>query len=100
MAGIAVGSAPPVLDEGERLARPELEALQLERLQWTVRHAYDNVPLCTRKLDGAGVHPDDIRRIAFTTKEDLRQSYPFGMFAVLVWAPNSSPASPQPCSSA
>lgn len=76
------------LDPEERLHRPELEALQLERLQWTVHHAYDNVPLYTRKLDEAGVAPDDIRslhdvrRLPFTTKEDLRQTYPFGMFAV------------------
>jgi len=76
------------LDPAERLSRPELEALQLERLQWTVRHAYENVPHYTRKLDEAGVSPDDIRSLAdvrllpFTTKEDLRQNYPFGMFAV------------------
>jgi phenylacetate-CoA ligase len=76
------------LDPEERLSRAELEALQLERLQWTVRHAYTNVPHYTRKLDDAGVSPDDIRtladvqRLPFTTKEDLRQTYPFGMFAV------------------
>lgn len=76
------------LDDGERLTRPELEALQLERLQWTVRHAYANVSLYTRKLDEAGVDPDsirsldDLRRLPFTTKDDLRESYPFGMFAV------------------
>src|SRR5688572_12130031 len=75
-------------DAGERLSLDELRALQLERLQQTVRHAYANVPTYTRKLDEAGVHPDDIRslddlqRLPFTTKEDLRQSYPFGMFAV------------------
>lgn len=79
---------PDTLDPEERLDRTQLEALQLERLQWTVRHAYENVPLYTRKLDDAGVSPDDIRslgdvrRIPFTTKEDLRQTYPFGMFAV------------------
>jgi len=76
------------LDPEERLSRPEIEALQLERLQWTVRHAYENVPLYTRKLDEAGISPADIRtlgdlrRIPPTTKEDLRQTYPFGMFAV------------------
>ncbi|SDS02794.1 phenylacetate--CoA ligase PaaK [Agrococcus carbonis] len=75
-------------DPGERLPLDELRALQLERLQQTVAHAYANVPTYTRKLDEAGVHPDDIRslddlaRLPFTTKEDLRQSYPFGMFAV------------------
>ncbi|WP_217183120.1 phenylacetate--CoA ligase PaaK [Streptomyces sp. AC495_CC817] len=76
------------LDPEERLSRPEIEALQLERLQWSVRHAYDNVPHYTRVLDEAGVTPDDIRTLAdvrllpFTTKEDLRRTYPFGMFAV------------------
>ncbi|MCH1881770.1 phenylacetate--CoA ligase PaaK [Agrococcus sp. ARC_14] len=75
-------------DAGERLSLDELRALQLTRLQQTVRHAYANVPTYTAKLDAAGVHPDDIRslddlaRLPFTTKEDLRQSYPFGMFAV------------------
>ncbi|MDL9980180.1 phenylacetate--CoA ligase PaaK [Microbacterium candidum] len=70
------------------LAREELEALQLERLQWTVRHAYEHVPHYRQKFDAAGVKPDDIQALAdivklpFTTKEDLRQTYPFGMFAV------------------
>jgi phenylacetate-CoA ligase len=78
----------PLLDDAERLTRDELQQLQLERLQATVRHAYANVPLYRAKLDAAGVGPDDIRsladvrRLPFTTKEDLRQSYPFGMFAV------------------
>ncbi|GAA3929208.1 phenylacetate--CoA ligase PaaK [Microbacterium soli] len=80
--------ATDLLDPAERLTRPELEALQLERLQWTVRHAYENVPHYTRKLDEAGVSPadirslEDVRLLPFTTKEDLRQNYPFGMFAV------------------
>lgn len=82
---------PPVADEldaAERMSRAEIETLQLERLQQTVRHAYANVPLYTRKFDEAGVHPDDIRslddvqRLPFTTKADLRDTYPFGMFAV------------------
>nr|WP_307461109.1 MULTISPECIES: phenylacetate--CoA ligase PaaK [Microbacterium] len=65
-----------------------LRALQLERLQWTVRHAYENVALYRHKFDEAGVHPDDIRSLddirllPFTTKADLRETYPFGMFAV------------------
>ena len=65
-----------------------LRALQLERLQWTVRHAYFNVALYRRKFDEAGIHPDDIRSLddirllPFTTKADLRETYPFGMFAV------------------
>ncbi|MGU3644199.1 phenylacetate--CoA ligase PaaK [Microbacterium sp. C23T] len=76
------------LDPEERMSRDEIRALQLERLQWTVRHAYENVPLYTRKLDDAGVAPgdirslEDVRLLPFTTKEDLRQTYPFGMFAV------------------
>jgi phenylacetate-CoA ligase len=76
------------LDREELLSIDELRALQLERLQRTVRHAYENVPLYRSKFDAAGVHPDDIRelndvqKLPFTTKEDLRQSYPFGMFAV------------------
>ncbi|TFD24955.1 phenylacetate--CoA ligase PaaK [Cryobacterium sp. TMS1-13-1] len=76
------------LDAAERLDRDEIRALQLIRLKHTVRHAYQNVPLYTRKFDAVGVHPDDIRTLEdvallpFTTKEDLRISYPFGMFAV------------------
>lgn len=76
------------LDAEERMGRDEIAALQLARLQQTVRHAYANVPLYTRKLDEAGVRPEDIRTLddvqllPFTTKEDLRETYPFGMFAV------------------
>ena len=66
----------------------ELAALQLRRLQWTLRHAYANVPAYRKKFDEAGVHPDDCKELAdlakfpFTTKQDLRENYPFGMFAV------------------
>jgi phenylacetate-CoA ligase len=90
-AAAAASVRPPAadqLDAEERLGRAELEELQLARLQQTVRHAYANVPLYTRKFDEAGVHPDDIRsladvaRLPFTTKADLRETYPFGMFAV------------------
>ncbi|MGN6125569.1 MAG: phenylacetate--CoA ligase PaaK [Humibacter sp.] len=76
------------LDPEERMDADTLHALQLQRLQWTVRHAYENVPLYTRKLDEAGVSPsdirslDDVRLLPFTTKADLRETYPFGMFAV------------------
>ena len=76
------------LDAAERMSRDEIRALQLIRLKHTVRHAYENVPLYTRKFDAVGVHPNDIRTLEdvkllpFTTKEDLRISYPFGMFAV------------------
>ncbi|WP_326955521.1 MULTISPECIES: phenylacetate--CoA ligase PaaK [unclassified Amycolatopsis] len=70
------------------ISADELAALQLERLQWTLRHAYANVPAYTKKFDDAGVHPDDCKELAdlakfpFTTKQDLRENYPFGMFAV------------------
>src|SRR5579875_2354644 len=66
----------------------ELRALQLERLQWTLRHAYANVPHYQRAFEAAGVHPDDCKELAdlakfpFTAKADLRENYPFGMFAV------------------
>ncbi|WP_370939755.1 phenylacetate--CoA ligase PaaK [Amycolatopsis sp. cg13] len=72
----------------ENVSADELAALQLERLLWTLRHAYENVPLYRKKFAEAGVHPDDCRELGdlakfpFTTKADLRDSYPFGMFAV------------------
>jgi phenylacetate-CoA ligase len=68
--------------------RDELESLQLKRLQATLRHAYGNNPNYRRKFDAAGVHPDDLRSLddlqlfPFTTKEDLRDAYPFGFFSV------------------
>ncbi|MFH8577077.1 phenylacetate--CoA ligase [Streptomyces zaomyceticus] len=77
-----------LLDSGERLGREELAALQLERLRATLRHAYENVDHYRRSFDAAGVTPDDCRTLAdlarfpFTTKADLREHYPFGMFAV------------------
>ncbi len=80
--------APETLDPAERLSVDELRALQLERLQWTLRHAYANVPHYTRAFDAAGVHPDDCKALsdiaAFptTSKADLRANYPFGLFAV------------------
>jgi phenylacetate-CoA ligase len=76
------------LEPIETASRDELAALQLERLQGTLRHAYANVADYRRRFDGSGVHPDDCRsledlaRFPFTTKEDLRRNYPFGMFAV------------------
>src|ERR671912_2252059 len=79
---------PALLDPAERMPADELRALQLERLQWTLRHAYENVPHYRRVLDAAGVHPDDCRELAdlarfpTTSKADLRENYPFGMFAV------------------
>ena len=76
------------LDAAERMSRDELLSLQLERLKQTVRYAYENVPHYRRTFDQAGVHPDDVRglddvqKLPFTTKADLRENYPFGMFAV------------------
>jgi phenylacetate-CoA ligase len=76
------------LEPIETASRDELAALQLERLQWSLAHAYDNVPHYRRAFDRAGVHPRDCRSLAdlakfpFTTKADLRDNYPFGMFAV------------------
>lgn len=79
---------PSALDAAELMSRDELEALQLTRLQHTVAYAYEKVPLYKRKFDETGVHPSDLRELSdlakfpYTTKEDLRQEYPFGMFAV------------------
>ncbi len=80
--------APGDLEPIERASRDELQALQLERLQWSLRHAYDNVPHYRQAFDDAGVHPDDLRSLAdlakfpFTDKKTLRDNYPFGLFAV------------------
>jgi phenylacetate-CoA ligase len=71
-----------------RMERSELEALQLERLRWTLHHAYANNRCYRRSFDASGVHPDDLRtlgdlaRFPFTTKADLRAAYPFDFFAV------------------
>ncbi|MEP7020912.1 MAG: phenylacetate--CoA ligase PaaK [Pseudonocardiales bacterium] len=79
---------PDVLDAGERLTRDEMLHLQLERLQATLNLAYDKVPHYRAAFDQAGVTPTDCRSLAdlarfpFTTKLDLRDNYPFGMFAV------------------
>ncbi|MEK7914852.1 phenylacetate--CoA ligase PaaK [Burkholderia contaminans] len=81
-------TTPLPLEPIETASRDELTALQLERLKWSLRHAYDHSPVYRRKFDDAGVHPDDLKALAdlsrfpFTTKSDLRDSYPFGMFAV------------------
>lgn len=72
----------------ETMSRKEMEELQLERLKYTVAYCYENVPFYKKKMDDAGVTPDkihtlaDIRLIPPTTKTDLRDNYPFGMFAV------------------
>jgi phenylacetate-CoA ligase len=76
------------LEPIERASRDELQALQLERLKWSLRHAYDKVPHYRAAFDAAGVHPDDLRSLAdlskfpFTDKKTLRDNYPFGLFAV------------------
>ena len=79
---------PYGLEPIEKASRDEIAALQTERLQWTLKHAYENVPAYQKKFDAAGVQPDDLKRLddlakfPFTTKQDLRENYPFGMFAV------------------
>ncbi len=76
------------LDALETASRDELQAWQLQCLRWTLQHAYDNVPHYRASFDKAGVHPSDLKVLAdlakfpFTTKQDLRANYPFGMFAV------------------
>ena len=79
---------PGDLEPIERASRDELQAVQLERLKQTLRHAYENVAHYRRSFDEAGVHPDDLKTLAdlakfpFTTKKTLRDNYPFGLFAV------------------
>jgi len=76
------------LDPIETASRDEIEALQLKRMRKTLAHAYANVPHYRFAFDAAGVHPDDLHslgdlaRFPFTVKQDLRDNYPFGMFAV------------------
>jgi phenylacetate-CoA ligase len=81
-------STPLPLDAIETASRDELVALQFERLKWSLAHAYENSPVYRRKFDEAGVRPEDVKSLAdlarfpFTTKKDLRDNYPYGMFAV------------------
>jgi phenylacetate-CoA ligase len=85
---IDLSPRPGDLDPIETASRDELTALQLERLRWTLRHAYDHVPAYRAEFAAVGVHPHDcrgladLRRFPFTTKADLRETYPFGRFAV------------------
>jgi len=80
--------APGELDPIETASRDEITALQLQRLRQTLQRAYDHVPHYRQAFDAAGVHPGDLQTLAdlakfpFTTKQDLRANYPFGMFAV------------------
>ncbi|BCX18910.1 MAG: phenylacetate-coenzyme A ligase [Geminicoccaceae bacterium] len=79
---------PALLDPMERASLDELRAVQLERLKATLRRVWENVPHYRAKFEAHGVHPDDLKSLAdlakfpFTTKEDLRATYPFGLFAV------------------
>ncbi|NTV71161.1 MAG: phenylacetate--CoA ligase [Azonexaceae bacterium] len=79
---------PGELDPIETASRDEISALQLDRLKWSVRHTYDNVEPYRRKCLEKGVHPDDLKTLSdlskfpFMTKLDLRDNYPFGLFAV------------------
>jgi phenylacetate-CoA ligase len=82
------GGYIPQLDDTERASRDEIMALQTKRMAWSLAHAYDNVAHYKRAFDRAGVHPSDFRQLSdlarfpFTVKTDLRDNYPFGMFAV------------------
>lgn len=81
-------SPASVFDPIETASRDEIEALQLQRLRWSLQHAYDNVPHYRQAFDAKGVHPSDLKslkdlaKFPFTTKKELRDNYPFGMFAV------------------
>jgi phenylacetate-CoA ligase len=80
--------APGELEPIETASQDELRALQLQRLKWSLQHAYDHVPHYKAAFDAKGVHPGDLKHLAdlrlfpFTTKKDLRDNYPFGLFAV------------------
>jgi phenylacetate-CoA ligase len=82
------GGYQPEMDDAERASRDEMMALQTKRLAWSLKHAYDNVAHYKKSFDKAGVHPSDFRELAdlakfpFTVKTDLRDNYPFNMFAV------------------
>lgn len=79
---------PGDLEAIENASHDEIEALQLQRMRWSLNHAYKNVAHYKASFDSAGVHPDDLKSLAdlsrfpFTKKSDLRENYPFGMFAV------------------
>jgi phenylacetate-CoA ligase len=79
---------PAPLEPIEQASRDELQALQLQRLRWTLRRAYEHVPHYKARFDALGAHPEDLKTLAdlarfpFTGKSDLRENYPFGLFAV------------------
>src|ERR1700676_1846804 len=82
------GGYSPEMDEAERASRDQIMTLQLKRLAWSLAHAYDNVAHYKKAFDKAGVHPSDFKALSdlakfpFTVKTDLRDNYPFNMFAV------------------
>jgi phenylacetate-CoA ligase len=83
-----LSARPEELDPIEIASRDEIEALQLERMKWSLNHAYENVPMYRKRFDDAGIHPDDLKslkdlaKFPFTHKSDLRDNYPFGLLAV------------------
>jgi len=83
-----LGAKREELDAIEIASRDEISALQLRRMQWSLKHAYDNVPMYKARFDEKGVHPQDLKTLSdiakfpFTVKDDLRDHYPFGLFAV------------------
>ena len=81
-------SNPATYEPIETASIDELRALQLDRMKWSIAHAYSQVPHYRQAFDAAGVHPDDLQQLSdlakfpFLMKQDLRDNYPFGMFAV------------------
>jgi phenylacetate-CoA ligase len=88
--GTVAGPEKYFQPEIEKMGRPELEALQLERLKQTVAHCYESLPFYRRTFDAQGLRPsdiktlDDLRKLPFTTKQDMRDAYPFELFAIPV----------------
>lgn len=86
--GVIPAPENPLGEDIQHASHDELRALQLKRLQWSLHHAYNNVPHYKQSFDAAGVHPDDLkdlsdlRKFPFTSKQTLRDHYPFGLFAV------------------
>jgi phenylacetate-CoA ligase len=87
-ANVVPPRSPDQLEPIETASRDEISALQLARLKWSLKHAYDNVSHHRAAFDAMGVHPGDLKQLSdlelfpFTTKSDLRDNYPFGMLAV------------------
>ena len=83
-----LGARHDELEPIEIASRDEISALQLERMKWSLNHAYENVPMYRKRFDEKGVHPNDLKtlkdlsKFPFTVKDDLRDNYPFGLFAV------------------